>query len=367
MKIAYDPQIFGWQRFGGISRYFFELTSRLAEMNRQEVKIFCPIYVNEFLEITNKQLTSGSIKLGTFPFSGRILRLVNEKLDTFGVKKFKPDLLHETYYSKKPIFPSIKKRIVTIHDMIHEKFPENFSKYDPTRSEKAASVARADHIICVSESTKKDLIEILNVKSEKISVIHLATSLVVPEPIAIRVNYNSKPFLLYVGNRGGHKNFDGLLLAYADSAFNNEYSIICFGGGGFSAKEIERARGLGIKSENLIHMFGNDQLLVSLYSAATLFIYPSMYEGFGIPLLEAMALGCPVATSAVSSIPEVAGNAAIYFDPNDPDSMRRSIEEVLANPKRLEEFGARGVERAKSFSWEKCANQTLDAYGKACG
>jgi glycosyltransferase involved in cell wall biosynthesis len=367
MKISYDSQIFAWQRHGGISRYFYELATRISIMQGQKVKIFCPLHVNDYLGRENSGLLPRSIQIPVFPLSGRILRVINEQLSRFSVLNFCPDLIHETYYSTKPFFPSVKKRVITIHDMIHEKFPEHFSKFDPVRMEKASSAARADHIICVSESTKRDVIEILNVDPEKISVIHLASSLGVHLARGSGIKLDSRPFILYVGNRGGHKNFNGFLSAYASSIVKNSISIICFGGGGFSREELERARYLGVNSEHLMQISGDDHLLTDLYRAASLFIYPSKYEGFGIPLLEAMSFGCPVATSNVSSMPEVSSNAAVYFDPNDVGSICAGMEKVLQSNDLSKQFRLKGVERSALFSWDKCALQTLSIYEDLCG
>jgi glycosyltransferase involved in cell wall biosynthesis len=174
------------------------------------------------------------------------------------------------------------------------------------------------------------------------------------------------PYLLYVGSRSGHKNFKGLLDAYAASAWlRKNFFLLCFGGGAFSAAE-QAALAATATQERVRYLGGSDAVLASCYAHAALFVCPSFYEGFGIPVLEAMSLDCPVACSNSSSLPEVAGDAARLFDPASRDSIRAALEEVLNCAAAAELLKQRGRIRRGQFSWGQCAQTTLDIYRRVC-
>jgi glycosyltransferase involved in cell wall biosynthesis len=245
--------------------------------------------------------------------------------------------------------------------MIHERFPERFPKNDMTSQMKAESVARADHVICISESTQRDLIEILGVEPTKTSVVHLGFALTQQRPFE-STSYD-RPYLLYVGQRSGYKNFESLLIAYSSShELMSNYDLLVFGGGNWTDSELGRASCLGIDVSRLRNIQGNDCALANLYQNASLLIYPSIYEGFGIPPLEAMSFGCPVVSSNTSSIPEVVGEAAELFDPYSPSAMLIAIERVLGSSRHRQALVDRGYTRIKKFSWDRCAEQTAEIY-----
>jgi glycosyltransferase involved in cell wall biosynthesis len=249
--------------------------------------------------------------------------------------------------------------------MIHEKFSASHSSWDRASRYKAIAVQRADHIICISETTKRDLIELFNVDDKKITVIHLGCSLddlSHKDQLLIRVILPPQ-FLLYVGHRGAYKNFKRFIEAYASSPeINSQFEIVCFGGEEFSPEELKGFSQMGILPERITRFSGGDDLLCHLYKNASAFVFPSLYEGFGFPPLEAMSNDCVVICSNAGSIPEVVGIAGEYFDPNDPGDIRRAMEKVLFQPERQLELRALGRERIKQFSWERCADQTLKVY-----
>ncbi|MGR9087536.1 MAG: glycosyltransferase family 4 protein [Gammaproteobacteria bacterium] len=363
MTVVYDHQIFSWQQYGGISRYFFELSSRMAGLEGTRVEIASPLYVTTYFRPESK-LPPAGWKIPQIAYSGRMLDLMNGMLNRLLVKpRTDVDIFHETYYSRLDNCPRSAKRIVTMHDMTHEKFPDYFLKRDDTRLLKAQAARRADHVICISESTKRDVIDFLNVPEDKISVIHHGGSLRAVPIRAGQSPHGSRPYLFFVGVRGRYKNFAGLLRAYAASPqLKAQFSIVCFGGGPFSEKERALIASLGIPAEHVTVRSGTDCDLAQGYSQAALFVFPSLYEGFGIPVLEAMTYGCPVACSNVSALPEVAGRAAQLFDPYDCDSMRSAIEGVVFSREKTRRLIDEGHLRVKNFSWEKCAFETLEVY-----
>jgi len=174
-----------------------------------------------------------------------------------------------------------------------------------------------------------------------------------------------RPFILFVGARGGYKNFDRLLQAYAGrSILHESYDLVAFGGGDFSGNERALVRSLGLNENQVRQLGGDDAVLSVLYQQASLFVYPSLYEGFGIPPLEAMSLDCPVICSNTSSMPEVVGNAAVQFNPHDIDSIANALEAVITNPTLQADLRQRGRERLHAFSWHRCALETLNVYRK---
>jgi glycosyltransferase involved in cell wall biosynthesis len=174
---------------------------------------------------------------------------------------------------------------------------------------------------------------------------------------------HSRPYLLYVGLRGGYKNFEGLLRAVAASPMlRADYDVIAFGGGSFRSSETAMISQLGFGDGRVLQMGGGDSLLGELYAHADAFVYPSAYEGFGFPPLEAMTQGCPVVASNTSSMPEVIGDAGEFFDPGSVEDIRRAIEAVVYSRDRGQELVRLGYARIKMFSWEKCASETMAVY-----
>ncbi|MDF0551625.1 glycosyltransferase family 1 protein [Kamptonema sp. UHCC 0994] len=374
LRVVYDHQVFSWQKYGGISRYIYEVATHLAQSENIEVKILAIAYVNEYLKSYKSHNKSNLIVGFPIPYTrnsiNKLAEKFNEKFSAIWLKKHPHDILHKTYYSSQNLVTDPQMKVViTVHDMIHEKFNQFFNskkifniQEDPTSLAKKEAVQQADRIICVSENTKKDLIEILNVDPNKISVVYHGYSLNSYDSNTTAPNI-PHPYILYVGDRGTYKNFKTLLQAYANSSqLRNNFHFICFGSQTFSSDEINNISELGLPEGKVIQVSGDDKFLASLYQNAALFVYPSLYEGFGMPLLEAMALNCPVACSNTSSIPEVVGEAAKLFDPNEPENIAEVLENILFSTEVSKKLIQLGAERIKLFSWESCAEQTKQVY-----
>ena len=365
MKIAFNHQIFSAQKFGGVSRYFVELAKNLtmSKKNDAKIRIISPLHINNYLKNEMDNVLLQGYKFPDFKGSARICSVINSFLSPFLLKSFEPDLIHETYYNSMKRNTSRAKKIITVYDMIHEIFPEQFSKIDRVLEEKKFAIKNSDHIICISENTQKDLVRILDIDINKTSVVHLGYSL-----SATKAKYyykNERPYILYVGARDGYKNFSRFVQAYASSIeIKNSFDIVMFGSNGFTDEEIMIFKKLNIRKENIRAVIGNDSKLANYYRNASLFVYPSLYEGFGIPPLEAMSYGCPVICSNTSSIPEVVGDAAILFDPYSLESISNAIETVLSNNELRSTLILKGFDRIRKFSWEKCAEETFDVYKK---
>ncbi|MGB3509984.1 MAG: glycosyltransferase family 1 protein [Microcoleaceae cyanobacterium] len=366
--IVYDHQIFWRQKYGGISRYIYEVAIKLAEKDDFKVKILALAYANEYLKDCQKNLVVG-LSVPRFPGIQiqKIIGKINDNLAKNWLKNNTPDLVHETYYHPERLAPKNSKIVVTVHDMIHEKLSQFVRRemfgIDKTSELKKQAIIRADKIICVSENTKKDLIEIFDINPDRVDVVYHGPSLQLPTNSQLNLQ-KFQPYILYVGERiSGHKNFRLFLQAYANSAqLKKNFNLVCFGGSSLSKEELELIHELGLSKEKIFQVSGNDITLANFYRGASIFVYPSLYEGFGIPLLEAMSLDCPIACSNTSSLPEVVGNAAEFFHPEQPESITNAIENVLFSSDKSTELVKLAREQIKKFSWEKAAQETKEVY-----
>jgi len=369
LRIAFDEQIFLRQRFGGVSRYICSLADTLNHRADTSARIFAPLHINQHLASMGLGVSNGHLiplpnVFGRGPMI-RAFRAISAYIGTRQRRSFSPHILHETYFTGQAPKALGAARILTVYDMIHELFPKQFGPTDKTTQYKYASVQRADRVICISESTRRDLIRLFGIAEDKAVVVHLGFD-PLPEPEAHeRLTFadQARPYVLYVGQRDGYKNFDGLLRAYAASSqLRENFRLMCFGGGSLSRKEQDLIAELGLDPNCVLQRAGDDGELASCYRNAALFVYPSLYEGFGIPPLEAMSLGCPVACSQTSSIPEVVGDAAVLFDPSDIDGIRHAMESVLESTSLSNTLVQKGQARSALFSWEECARKTVDVY-----
>jgi glycosyltransferase involved in cell wall biosynthesis len=363
MNIIYDAQVFSFQEFGGISRYFVQLFNSLKQ--KTGINNYLPIkYSNNFYldEITNLRHSK------FFPdkrFKGR--NSLMDKLNQYGVRKFvknfnEPYIFHPTYFN--PYFLKFINHnpfVITVYDMTHEIYSDTFKWFDPTSRNKKIVVNKADSIIAISENTKKDIVEHFKIDPQKIKVIYLANS-INPETSAKNILKLPGNYLLFVGQRYSYKNFD--LFVKASKPLLKEFKdlfLLCAGGGSFSNEELKTFDEYGI-SDKIIQMNVDDNTLAAMYSNAKAFVFPSLYEGFGIPVLEAFACGCPVILSNRSSLPEVGGDAALYFEPESIDDLEVKLSTILLNEEIGKDLVQKGFEREKLFSWEKTAEETLNVY-----
>ncbi|WP_303840113.1 glycosyltransferase family 1 protein [Selenomonas ruminantium] len=357
MNVLYDHQIFSWQKYGGISRYFYELIKRVSVSER--VDLYQGFHVNKYglekIGDFGKLFSCQKIEL---PKTGRIYEWINTAGLKCFARKSKAGIYHPTYYNDYCI--DGKKLVVTVYDMIHELFPEYFVHDKATIAKKRVILKKADGIIAISEATKNDLVEILGLPPEKIDVVYLANSLRLEVK---EKRFFKEPYCLYVGNRGGYKNFLPMLEAFAISKYAKDLKLVAFGGGAFDNKEISAIKHLNLM-ECVKQISGDDKLLANLYKYAEVFIYPSQYEGFGLPPLEAMYYGTPVICSDTSSIPEVVMDTALQFNPNNIDSMADAFNKILSDDGLRKELAVKGKNREKDFSWDRCAKETIDVYKK---
>tara|TARA_A100001388_G_C28756008_1_gene494986 strand:- start:753 stop:1820 length:1068 start_codon:yes stop_codon:yes gene_type:complete len=351
MKIIYDNQIFFNQNFGGPSRYFVELVKELNKTNFNSL-IVSPFHQNIYL----KTVSSEYKKVITTRFKKNFLiNKLNDILSNRLFKSTKHDLYHLTYFDK--CYQSDKPKIITVYDLIHEKFNKDFDLNDFPKKKIFKDI---NHFLCISENTKKDLIEYYNIQEEKISVTHLASFIDQNQNVTFKMEH---PFFLFVGSRKRYKNFKLLIKSFSKlPEIMKNFEIICFGGGEFLKEEIDHIREMNVDPNKVRNIQGSDEILVSLYKQSVALIYTSNYEGFGLPILEAMSCGCPVISSDSSCLPEVYGDAALSFENNSVENLSHCINKISTDISLRKLIIKKGFQRSKKFSWKKCADKTASVY-----
>ncbi|MDQ3047222.1 MAG: glycosyltransferase family 4 protein [Bacteroidota bacterium] len=360
MNIIVNYEIFALQKYGGISRYYIELANAIKK-SAHSVKVLAPVHINKYLPAqSNDMVSTAKVPFLYRNFIYDFSDQQNRKQTQNYLESMKVDILHLTYYTSAPFPLTTAKKVITIHDMIYELFPMGLPEIDHVVQCKKKYIADADLIIAVSENTKKDLVEMYPAAEGKTTVVlHGINTTVYDHAIAYSA---SEPYLLYVGSRNGYKNFQLLIEIYKQSpALHEKYRLICFGGDEFNSSEIEI---IGNFRDRVQHLNGDDAILASVYKGAHLFVYPSSYEGFGMPVLEAMAAGCPVVCANSSSLPEVAGDAAFYFPPDVPEQMKMVLIDACENAELRKSMVQKGLKRVKEFTWDICAQKTIEAYQK---
>jgi glycosyltransferase involved in cell wall biosynthesis len=262
-----------------------------------------------------------------------------------------------------------KRKLVTVHDLSYVRVPECFPQPLLNYLNRAVprSVARADMILADAASTQRDLIDVYRLPPEKIRVVYSGVDARFRPDVSevsmqrVRELTRGKPYLLSVSTIQPRKNYVRLIEAFARIA-SSELQFVVAGGKGWMYDQVfQTIEKLGLQERVILPDFIFDDDLPALYAGATLFVYPSLYEGFGLPVAEAMACGAPVVSSNASSLPEVGGDAVLYFDPRDVDAMVETIRRALSDESLRWDLRARGFAQAKKFSWEKAARE-LQAY-----
>lgn len=357
MKVLYDSQIFAIQKFGGISRYFCELA--FNNDGKFESVVSAKITDNAYINIHDPRRT---LLTPQYYFGkNTLIKYIDRYYDRRMITNSDYDLFHPTYYYP-IVFPNNKKTIITVYDMIHEHYPELYSPNDKTIHFKKYCVHKADAVIAISENTKKDLLSMYpSLSEDKIRVIHLGIDWNPSEKHDLNVLSSKDGYVLFTGVRSRYKNFDSFAKAIAPLLGKYGLNLVLTGNS-LDRHETDYLMKLGILDKTRVVFAKEDYELKSLYENAICFVFPSLYEGFGIPILEAFASGCPIVLSNSSCFPEVAGDAGCYFNPEDIMDMRNRIEEVISSrEKRLRMIG-KGYERYKHFSKEKMIEKTHNLY-----
>ena len=368
MRIGIDARLVFYHK-AGIGQYILRLTQSLAQINRDDA----------FVLFASRKDSTPIVSQSNFKRE-KLWTPSHHRFERWALSlelmPFALDVLHSPDF-----IPPARARcpsIITVHDLAFLLYPR-FLTRDSARYYGQVDLAarQADHIIAVSESTKRDTIRLLGVPAEKISVIYEAAHPVfspVTNPDAIertRARYNLPDnVILFVGTIEPRKNLPTLLRAFRRlrDNYKTDAALVIAGNRGWLADEVDSVAS-ELQLGDTVRFLGGvpNEQLVYLYNAAKIFVWPSFYEGFGLPPLEAMACGTPVITSQVSSLPEVVGDAATLINPEDVDGLTVAMWRALSDENLRREMRAKGLKRAQTFSWERAARETLSVYQRVAG
>lgn len=413
IKVLYDFQTFAAQKVGGISRLFSEVIKNLVKDNLFSVELALRysenFYLKNLSKILNKKViikepplkhideifppspfNENSLLINLFrKLFLKILSLkyisqpggsffslkgpdyftyyeANRKVAIDFLKKGTFDIFHPTYYDTYFLkYLKGKPFILTIFDMIHEKFSEHIHPNDIIAKEKKILAQKATKIIAISKQTKRDIINILNIPEEKIVVIPLATSFNKKMKLT-KVDNLPKKYLLFVGQRIGYKNFNFFIKSIAPLLRKDkDLFVVCVGdfpaSGPFTEEELNLFKRLKIQKK-MIYIKADDSKLAYLYAKAYAFVFPTLYEGFGIPILEAFSMGCPVVCSEIPVLKEVAEDGVLYFNPKSSKSILDAIKKILTDKKLRSELIKKGYKINSKYSWRKTTDLIKEVY-----
>jgi glycosyltransferase involved in cell wall biosynthesis len=358
MKVALDGVIYQLQSTGGVSRIYTEILPRMCHF---EPDLHLSLFVSRpyrqdfpqhscinLRRLTRRDLRPARLWRGLRPYTDRILYAIHLSKDT---------IWHSTYFT----LPHTRVRAVvtTFYDSSYQHFASTYSQpgEEKLRHQQKESLLAADTIICISQTTAKQLKQYFDIAPDKIRIIPLGCS-----PVFRRqeIELNGRPFLLYVGNRHGRKNFAGFLNGYAEWPRRAEADLVVVGHD-WSPDERQMIEQAGVASQVALRTGVDDKQLSRLYNQAAAVVYPSLWEGFGLPVIEAMACGCPVVASRIPSTVEVAGDFPYYFDTAELDSLHVALDQALSEG-RGSPRAAEACRHAQSYSWDSTARQTYAVY-----
>ena len=355
MKVLFDHQIFASQKYGGVSKYFAELIHNLPSGSWELANLFSN---NEYAYQLGLIKGWHFFPQKEFRGKGRILEELGKPISAIKIMKGEFDVFHQTNFGDYCIpFLRRKPMVTTYHD-INFLTERNYNKRMDRLQH--ASLKRADKIVAISENTKRDILKYFDVDESKIKVIyHGVDRFDIPPSLEKKVV--PYPYILFVGNRHLFKNFAAFIEAFGRIAAQYEDIHIVCTKSDFTTEERDKFVKLGI-AERMHVVKADEMTLARLYRDAIFFVFPSKYEGFGMPILEAMIRNCPVALSNASCFPEIAGDAGAYFNPDDVDDIAHVIYSLLDDTEYRKELIRRGEKRVADFSWEKCASQHYQLY-----
>ena len=368
LKVIVDGVIYQRQLHGGISRIFSEILPRMCDIDKSlQIELLTPGKMRQSLPSHSRIFYYSIPHIEPYmrprPVWRPIVPTVERLVRRLWVGRGEGQIWHSTYYTQPGRWDGFQ--VVTVLDMIHERFADLYQGPgdEQFREKKRRCVQRSDATICISEATRQELQHFYGIKSDSIYVVPLACSDIFRQlkQCDDRLEIATKrPFLLFMGGRYPHKNFNGLIQAHSVWAHREEVALVVVGSP-WSVDEEKRLAELGIRDRVHLITDADDNTLCHLYNQAAAFVYPSLYEGFGIPLLEAMACGCPVIASRIPSTIEVAGECPIYFEPTELDSLVNAFDVALSEGRNSERVRA-GIERVKLYTWDRVATQTLEVY-----
>jgi glycosyltransferase involved in cell wall biosynthesis len=363
LKVFFDHQKFSTQRYGGISRYFATLIDHIRQDADFDYETGIVYSHNHYLPDRHGWLKN-PVAEGIFSkdlFRKKIYDL-NQAQCIRLLKANNFDVFHPTYYD--PYFLGYLKKplVVTIHDMTYERLPEYFWARDPLSQQKRLNIERADLIIAISEATRCDLLDLYpTLDPRKVRVVYHGIDLEPPGLVGAALHLPAD-YLLFVGDRSGYKNFYLLLEAFRSlSCRYPDLQLILAGGGDLEIAEHEAIGRAGL-TDRITHRHASDAELNTLYQKAALFIYPSLYEGFGLPILEAFRAGCPMLLSDTACFREIAADAAAFFESRSLEDLVDRIQILLDDTGLRQNLVEKGRRRLQDFPIGACVQKTLALY-----
>lgn len=370
MNLAWNTMLLE-KNLSGIGNYIERI---LYEFEKEDIKKKLLLFGSENrYEYQKINLESNTSLTNSIFSKNRLLRVLWEQIILpIKAKRNNINLMHCPAHVI-PLLSSSTKTILTIHDLAFKLFPETFKWQNRVYLNFIVplSIKNADKIIAVSKNTKEDLIREYNVNKDKIKVIYNGLDdkyKIIDDKVkldSVKTKYNlPNDYILYLGNLEPRKNIVNLIKAYSlYKSKSNNIKLVIAGGKGWLYEDIfSLVKEKKLEKDVIFTGYVDEEDIVALYNAANLFVYPSLYEGFGLPPLESMACGTPVITSNVSSLPEVVGNAAITVDPYNIKELSEKINKILSNKDLQNKMIQRGIERAKQFTWDKTARETIKVY-----
>ncbi len=376
LRIAVDGVIYSYQQHGGITRILSSLLPRVCALH-EELRIELWTWTKLARPIPeHRSLVHHRMRFLPAPRSARpavlsrslrrLTATTNERLRRRAVAKSAAGVWHATLYWRPRDWRG--RVLTTVYDLKEEIFPELAGRRSDLLRHKRDAILAADHILCISETTRRDLVACYGVDQRRLSVVPpgVEPELYRPdgEPAGPELGIED-PFILFVGRRDSFKNFDLLVEAFSRWRWRDDLRLVVVGPP-LAAPELGRLRADDLGQRLVALPWVDEPTLARLYRRAEALIYPSLYEGFGLPLLEAMACGCPVVASRIPSSIELAADVAVFFEPTEPDSLVEAMEEAVT-ASRSSPRVEKGMARGRSYSWDAAARATLAAYRKVAG
>jgi glycosyltransferase involved in cell wall biosynthesis len=343
----------------GVTRCFNHITDGIIDRFGKDVVIYSPqlrdYSVAKHIRSLPRSIYRGSGRLGIT----KVMAGINDQLARISAQRERTSVMYSPYYGNLKFKGT---QVFTVYDMIHELFPQHFdqNRHDVRSfiAEKKHCFERGDVLVAISQSTADTILSFYpHIDSAKIKIAHLGVDEFFfqgSNSIACEIN---KPYFLFVGHRVLHKNFLRLLVAFGQSGLSKDFDlrVISPTGSSFSAKEAEMVAKYQLQDSVHLVTSASEVQLRESYRKALAFVYPSEYEGFGLPILEAMASGTLIATSNVSSMPEIGGQLAFYFDPYSSDSIAECLHKITnLSTQQRSDYINQGIAHARTFTWQRC-------------
>lgn len=377
MRLVVDGLIFQKDPYGGIARLYRETIPRMCDQEPDlrvvlfidgplsaDLPVHPHLHVLRAPAVKRRLRVKGAWQTLAYPFR-RLVSLTWNSARQIWLRGERSAIWHSTYYTHPDTWEG--PQVVTVYDLIHERYSQFFNSQldEVARQQKRRCIEKASAVICISQATRRLVENFYNISNSVVKVIPSAYSKEIFRVLTPGVeNYpgvpSQLPYLLYVGSRVHYKNFSALLEAYHRWEHCDAVQLVVVGAP-WSKEERQFLEAAGLVRRVRLLSQVDDAALCRLYNGALAFVFPSLEEGFGIPLLEAMACGCPVVASRIPSTVEVAADCPIYFEPDRPETLLSALDEVRQAGRASGRVEA-GLERVKRYSWDETARLTLEVY-----